>query len=110
MEVSRLREALQSYSIIHRGIGMLESRFVLPVADGFLEVMTQHSGGLLLIEWQHYDPESKKPAGFIKGMLTFKDINGLNSAVHGPYDTLEEFERSHPRCFQQYIALGPCHK
>lgn len=106
MEESALRNALQNYSIINRGIGMLESRFVLPVADLFMEVMTLHSGGLLLIQWQQFGPISTKTTGFITGMVTFKDIKELNGTIHGPYESLEDFKRNHPRCFQQYIALG----
>ncbi len=86
MNDSALREALDNSSVVHRGIGMLESRFVLPVADLFLEVMTQHSGGLLLIQWQQFDPISTKITGFVTGMVTFKDINGLNGTIHGPYE------------------------
>ncbi len=106
MEESAVRTALRNYSIINRGIGMLESRFVLPVADSFLGVMTLYSGGLLLIQWQQFDPISTKTTGFVTGMVTFKDINGLNGTIHGPYECLEDFKHNHPRCFQQYIALG----
>ena len=104
MDESVLREALQSYSILHRGVGMLESKFILPLGKSFHEVMTLHSGGLLLCQWQHHDTANNNLTGFINGMVKYMDIHGQNNKTCGPYESLEEFQRIHPRCFQKYIA------